>query len=194
MKTRERLLELIKKCVDDKEFYYPGGKKSLVSEGGGNSYESCYRSCYALSEPKGWNHDELAKIVKELNLDQYKKEIKTGYSVEFNFGEYPSIKMVVKGENYKRTPISHFFIDEIGEVKKVFRETTLQKIGIIEYEVCEITNEYKVIITAGTLTAEISLEEFSAIWNKIMENKNKFPTEICNEKILSRLDQYKLKS
>lgn len=209
MEIKEKLLTLINACINDKSFYDKNSGKNIELR----SYQHSRYSCsveskiknevsYAWASPaedtygRSIDNDAFNKLVEGMNLEQYTKKLESFSYMNINFSDFPPIHIsliqeCVSNSYDKKNVLSEFYVDEIKKIKKSFwNSASIKKIGTIKYEVLKVEYSYKVAITSGSLKTEISIEEFSALCDKVVSNREKFSLEIDQEKLEERLKQY----
>jgi hypothetical protein len=196
MDTKEKLLKLINACVENFEFYH-GDSRPIIS-----SYD--YKQKYIVTvfnikkEDESCRHYD-AEPYNELvtKLELYKNSVyeEAPNNITIYFTDSPEIKILnfcheVSSEVVSTHSVNRFKTNN-NKTKKgffssfSFKSAEEEKPEQLKLNVYKNTYENSSWIISGELKAQITREEHEAIWNRVIENKEKF----IQTKDLKKLDE-----
>lgn len=211
---KDCLLKLINSCLINKKFYekmyygaytHPFKEEGIVDRGAGQcviKYISIQRAGDNDEYNKLVDSEEYEKITKD-NFVNVKKEFHHGLEIHFTDEPKISIYLMSKGD---RKILEEYYISE-----KVVRRKNLWNTlfggrvahknvateNKIRFTKEELTNTYYYTIQSGSITEEITIEEFNELYEKFKTNKKSFDDEIAEEqkrkdldKIIERVHKY----
>lgn len=185
---KEKILELINICLDNKEFYLPG--KEYIN----GSYLGYYDD-YTTDGPnfvdetdreRDYSYLKETSVFNEIIQDKKRTGTFMNY-LAINFSEQPPINIGINWRNTREEIIPIELLErkffkrkwwKLWQDKGSYLPTGYK----IKKQIKKTYREYYYQVTFGSILVELTIDEGEKIYKKYLENKEKFSKEILEDK------------
>lgn len=197
MTKREKLLELVNACIDNKVFYKLGSKEQIIP-----SYVGEFHFNVVNSE---LDYKFLADYFFYLNLTKIKDEVRKNISedkielmsnLKISFEDEPPINFSVKyniisEKNIRNVEIESNKVESTVITSGFFkRKKIINFLKKVDVKFNHTVYDFTIKVEFNSIVIEITTEEYCSIVKRYEENKIKFLNENDMDKIEERIKKF----